>query len=238
METRVHRYSKKNKFKRNIKILIKKIFKNIVYLIVGMLSAIYFFLKLFNNLMAKWFMKLPRLMQVALIYLLVLNVFYDLYGIFKSETKGINIALNDVITENMPLNFNVAEEKKTECSFDSTSCKIAEKGKEIGLNEEQVLISIAISKWETGNYTSDAYLNKNNVGGMMCSSGLISYATLEDGIIAFVSNLKYNYFDIGLTSLELIQPKYCPIGAQNDPNNLNQYWLDGTTNIYNNLIGK
>lgn len=236
METRVHRYSKKSKLKRNIKILLRRVVRNISFLIVGMFSAIYFFLRAFNNLIAKWFMKLPRLMKVALIYLLVLNVFLDVYDAFKFETKEINISLDDIIAENVPINFDEAEEK--ECLFDSTSCKIAEKGKEIGLNEEQILMSIAISKWETGNYTSDAFLNKNNVGGMMCNSGLISYSTLDDGIIAFVSNLKYNYFDIGLISLELIQPKYCPIGAKNDPNNLNQYWLDGTTKMYNELVGK
>lgn len=75
-------------------------------------------------------------------------------------------------------------------------------------------MSIAISKWETGNYTSVAFRSKNNVGGMMCSSGLITYGSLEEGIIAFLNNLKYNYFDIGLDTLEKIQPKYCPIGAE------------------------
>ncbi len=74
--------------------------------------------------------------------------------------------------------------------MDSISGKIAEKGQELGLNEEQILITVAISKLETGNYNSSSFLNKNNVGGMMCNSGLISYDTLEKGISAFVSNLK------------------------------------------------
>lgn len=112
------------------------------------------------------------------------------------------------------------------------------KGKEIGLSEEQILISIAISKHETGNYTSYAFKELNNVGGMMCNSGLRSYDSLDDGIEAYLNNLKYNYFDIGLDTLEKIQPKYCPIGAANDPTGLNKYWLSGTQKKYNELIGK
>ena len=53
-----------------------------------------------------------------------------------------------------------------------------------------------------------------------------------------LNNLKYNYFDIGLDTLEKIQPKYCPIGAANDPTGLNKYWLSGTQKKYNELIGK
>ena len=78
----------------------------------------------------------------------------------------------------------------------------------------------------------------NNVGGMMCNSGLRSYDSLDDGIEAYLNNLKYNYFDIGLDTLEKIQPKYCPIGAANDPTGLNKYWLSGTQKKYNELIGK
>ena len=145
---------------------------------------------------------------------------------------------NVVETKNIPVNFVVEEPKEEICNLDSTSCKIVENAKKIGLNEEQILISIAISKWETGNYTSSAFKNKNNVGGMMCSSGLISYNSLDDGINAFLKNLKNNYFDIGLDTLEKIQPKYCPIGAANDPNGLNQYWLNGTNQMLNQMKNK
>ena len=69
----------------------------------------------------------------------------------------------------------------------------------------------------------------------MYCKGFIKYNSLDEGIEAFVSNLKRNYFDIGLDTLEKIQPKYCPVGAENDPNNLNQHWLGGVTQIYNSL---
>lgn len=67
---------------------------------------------------------------------------------------------------------------------------------------------------------------------------LINYNSLEEGIVAFLSNLKNNYFDVGLDTLDKIQPKYCPIGAVNDPNGLNKYWLNGTKKMYNELISK
>ena len=40
---------------------------------------------------------------------------------------------------------------------------------------------------------------------------------------------------MGLNTLETIQPKYCPIGAKNDPNGLNKNWLGGVNKIYESL---
>lgn len=244
METRTARYSRKNRLKRKIKNTIKDLpketLKNIGYLIVGIIYISYIVIHKLNDLIAKCFMKMPRIMRVALIYLLIINVVLDIYNIFNcnNQKKELAIAIDSIETQNIPQNQIIEEENKEVCNLDNTSCKIYDMAKEIGLSEEQKLMSIAISRWETGNYTSDAFINKNNVGGMMCSSGLIHYNNLDEGINAFLTNLKNNYFDIGLDSLEKIQPKYCPIGADNDPNNLNQYWLNGVTNIYLQLIGK
>ena len=114
---------------------------------------------------------------------------------------------------------------------------IWKKAEKMGLNDEEILISIAISKWETGTYTSEAFKNKNNVGGIMCNNKLATYNTLEEGIDAFITNLKNNYFEIGLNTLEKIQPKYCPIGAKNDPKGLNKHWLSGTNRMLSELKG-
>lgn len=127
------------------------------------------------------------------------------------------------------------EELSNECTLDEVSCKIKKAAQDYGVDWR---LAVAISKHETGNYTSEAFKEKNNVGGMMCSSGLISYSTLDDGIEAFVSNLKYNYIDEGLDTIEKIQPKYCPIGAANDPKDLNKYWVSGVTRYYKELGGK
>lgn len=246
METRATRYSRKNRLKRKIKSLgvkdiLKKlgkiILENSIYIIVGFVYATYLLIRGFDNIVAKLFMRLPRLMKVAIIYLLVINFGYDAYTIFNptSDFKEVVAVSNTLDIENIPVKFEIEEEKEEICNLDSTSCKIVENAKKIGLNYEQTLISVAISKWETGNYTSSAFKNKNNVGGMMCSSGLISYNSLEDGINAFLTNLKKNYFDIGLDTIDKIKPKYCPDNAENDPNGLNKYWTNGVKKMYNEL---
>ena len=177
-KSRVERYSKKNRIKRKIKslgvkgifkIIGKELLKNSIYLVVGFVYAIYLLIRGFDNLVAKLFMKLPRVMKVAIIYLLVINFGLTIYDSFdtKEPLKKVETVANAIETNNIPVNITVEEpleEPEEEiCIFDSTSCKIAENAKKIGLNEEQTLISIAISKWETGNYTSSAFKNKNNV---------------------------------------------------------------------------
>ena len=252
METRVKRYSRKNRMKRKIKkmglgkiirMLLKILLRNIVFLITGFVYASYILIKGFNNIIAKLFMMMPRIQKVVLIYLLVINFgmsVYDTFHIDKpmnfKESASEKVAITN--TPELPQNLDVEEEKNKECVFDEVSCKIHSRAKEIGMNEEQILISIAISRWETGNYTSKAFKEKNNVGGMMCTSGLIHYNSLEEGIEKFLINLKNNYFDIGLDTIEKIQKKYCPVDAANDPTGLNQYWLGGVTNLYNELHSK
>ncbi len=245
MDSRVNRYSKKNRLKRRIKKLgikgiIKILIRNIVYLIVGLVYATYLLIRAFDNLIARFFMRLPRIMKVTIIYLLVFNLGQDVYDIFKLNDKlnSVSTIASTLNINSMPVNFNVEEQKEEICIFDSISCQIAEKGKEIGLNEEQILISIAISKWETGNYTSSLFKNNNNVGGMYCNGSFIKYDSLDAGIHAFVSNLKNNYFDIGLTTIETIGSKYCPIGAKNDPTGLNKNWVPGVTQKLNELRSK
>lgn len=76
-------------------------------------------------------------------------------------------------------------------------------------------IPLAIARLETGHFTSSAYLNKNNPGGMSIDEVPITYSTREDGVEAFVSNLSENYFEIGLTTPESIAQKYCPVNSTN-----------------------
>lgn len=95
----------------------------------------------------------------------------------------------------------------------------------------------AIAMHETGNGTSNAVKTKNNVGGMMGKNGLMTFASLAEGIDKMASNLKRNYIDKGLTTIAQIQKKYAPNGAANDPTGLNNYWVSGVTKYYNTLTG-
>lgn len=73
-------------------------------------------------------------------------------------------------------------------------------------------LAVAISMHETGCEWNCSYLAKacNNIGGQK-GSGCGSYAafdTLEDGIYAFISNIKRNYVDYGLLTAEQMNSKY------------------------------
>lgn len=71
-------------------------------------------------------------------------------------------------------------------------------------------VAVAISLHETGcnSSCSNAVRGHNNVGGMKSGGALISFASLEEGIKSYIKNLKKNYYDYGLTTLEQINTKY------------------------------
>lgn len=129
------------------------------------------------------------------------------------------------------------EELSNECTLDEVSCKIKKVAQDYGVDWR---LAIAISMHETWDYTSYIFKHQNNVGGMWngMKGEFYSYDTLDDGIDAYISNLKTNYYDEGRTTIETIQPKYAPIGAKNDPNDLNSNWLPGVTRRYKELGGK
>lgn len=125
------------------------------------------------------------------------------------------------------------EELSNECTLDEVSCKIKEVADSY---EVDWRLAVAISMHETGKYTSVAFNDNNNVGGNFRSGSLMVFEDLDKGIDFFISNLKNNYIDMGLDTIELIQPKYCPIGI-ND-NGDNKYWVSGVTKYYKELGGK
>ena len=72
-------------------------------------------------------------------------------------------------------------------------------------------VAVAISRLETGHWTSYAYVHCNNVGGLSDNEVPRSYATVEDGVKAFVDCLA-SYWEKGLTTPELMESTYCPNG--------------------------
>lgn len=95
------------------------------------------------------------------------------------------------------------------------------------------LFLAAIAQHETGNGSSRAILEKNNVAGMMGRNGLRTYSTLQESIDAMASNLRRNYLNQGLTTISQIGAKYAPVGASNDPTGLNNHWVTGVTKKLN-----
>lgn len=78
-------------------------------------------------------------------------------------------------------------------------------------NDVDPVIAAAIILVETGCKWTCSSLVRNsfNVGGMKSSSGkYASFATLEEGLNAFINNLAKNYFAKGLDTPEKINTKY------------------------------
>lgn len=72
-------------------------------------------------------------------------------------------------------------------------------------------IVLAIARLETGWFTSDAYLYRNNPGGLSRNEVPLSFSSKDAGVDKFVKNLKENYFDEGLNTPYEIGQKYCPV---------------------------
>lgn len=161
------------------------------------------------------------------------NVLIDEHVVEAKETPSL--VIKEEVKEKLKEEIALEEV----CYLDEISCKIKKVAEEYEINW---MMAVAIAKHETGNYTSYAFKSLNNVGGMMywtgTKSALQSFNSLEKGIDAYVSNLKRNYYDMGLDTIEEIQQKYAPIGAANDPNGLNNYWVKGVSNYYYSLAGK
>lgn len=236
----------KNKkvYKKNLLLrFLKEILKDSVILGVGIIYLIYSIVKWINNLIVKIFMAMPRIVRVGLIYGLI---GIAIYGNVNVKTVVKEIVKEEELTITFKPEEKVSvEEKKQEtvelsqemCHLGEIECKIYNKSIEYGLSREQAFIVVSISRHETGKWTSKAFLEKHNLGGIMCSTGLRQYGSLDEGIDAFVSLLKNKYFDRGLDTIEKIQPVYCPIGASNDPKGLNQHWLPMVTKYYNEYMG-
>lgn len=94
---------------------------------------------------------------------------------------------------------------------------------------------MAIAMHETGRGTSSAFRNKRNAMGVSDAAGPRSFASVEDSIYYMARQLKRNYIDKGLVSVEQIGGKYAPIGAENDPRGLNKNWVDGVNRYLNEL---
>ena len=235
---------------------VKVLTKIIKYILIQaryiLVASLYLAALLFDvnyNFLKRRFLARSECMQEFIIYIMLALSIYAINDLLpkkeisnlstKLETKEVVIEAS-VLSDNAN-NIEIEEasvEEKNICELDEISCKIKNTAMLYGIDYK---MAIAIAKHETGNYTSNAYANKNNVGGMMYwdaktkSSRLITYTSIDEGIEAFVSNLKRNYYDLGLDTIEEIQKKYAPVGVANDPNNLNSNWVMGVSMYYSQL---
>lgn len=228
----------------------KKMLSTALYFIVGGLYLIDWIFDAFYSMVAHFYKKINRRLQKVLFYLMIGLAIFGVYREFRepliAETIVDKVEAKEVVevpknTKKEVVEIEVKkEEVKKVCELDEISCKIKATAERYGIDYK---IAIAIARAEAGrDYTSNVARTKNNIGGIMYwdatqnKSVPRTFETLDAGIEYFVANLKNLYFDMGLDTLEEIQPKYCPIGAANDPNNLNSNWLRNTKAYYNELV--
>lgn len=134
-------------------------------------------------------------------------------GIDISEAPQLG---NEEFTKNMAMEEETEEESKDDIDISKeTDLTIEERIKQACKKYDiDSDIPLAISILETGWWSSDAYIYGNNPGGMSINEVPIIYDSIDDGVDAFVSNLAYNYFRIGLDTPEEIGSKYCPIDPE------------------------
>lgn len=95
----------------------------------------------------------------------------------------------------------------------------------------------AISKHETGNFTSSAFRNKNNAMGVSDARGPIHQQSHEASIekmaklLGSTTSGPYK----NATTVAQIGSIYAPIGAGNDPTGLNNHWTRGVAKFADDL---
>ena len=98
--------------------------------------------------------------------------------------------------------------------------------------------SIMIQETGAGRDRTGSLYSHNNVGGFMGDNGLIHYKSVEQSISKMCEHLKRYYVDKNITSITAIGKIYCPVGAKNDPTNLNKYWKPAVTDNYIKLLNE
>lgn len=228
-----------------------KIIKFIIFIIAGTIYFIYFIIKNLHNLIGNAFMKLPRITKVMTIYTMVFCAGFGLViPYFTNDRVEIatiktmhQLKLDELNLDNLKIK-NVYAKTKPKVTatskfckkYSEIECKIFKTAKKHGLSTNQGYMLMAISKHETGNWTSSIFKNYHNMGGIIGSNGFRQYASLDEGIEDFVNLLDKYYINNGRNTIELIGAKYCPVGASNDPTGLNQHWVPQVTKYYNEYI--
>lgn len=208
--------------------LFRKALKYTALFVTGILSAIVIYLYQLEQILIAGMNKLSFRTKFALFVLIIGFLAYTRNTTINT-TEIMNIIHVNKIVE------RAEAEEEFICEYGVMECKIIAESMNQGLTLEEGKMIVAISKAETGYYTSYLCVEANNPGGLYYNGRFMKFDTIEEGISKMIRELKAGYFDQGLNTLEKIQPKYAPIGAANDPTDLNRNWLPNVTDIYNKM---
>ncbi|HDH4174427.1 TPA: CHAP domain-containing protein [Staphylococcus aureus] len=99
------------------------------------------------------------------------------------------------------------------------------------------LLMIAIIVNESGWGTGANAMRQNNPLSVMGNKSIeeSSFDTIEEGLHAGAKNLYEGYIKKGLDTPKKIGPKYAPVGAANDPHNMNANWVPNNEKVMKDL---
>ena len=99
--------------------------------------------------------------------------------------------------------------------------------------DPRLLVAISGAESGFGAQTCGAY----NAWGWSCPNSPVEFYSWADAIETISKGLREGYVNQGRSSVLLIQQKYCPVGAANDPTGLNSAWLGNVSKFLVELGG-
>ena len=91
--------------------------------------------------------------------------------------------------------------------------------------DPRLIVAIAGAESNFGSQVCGSY----NAWGWSCPNSPVQFTSWQDGIETIASGLRRYYIDSGRTTVSLIQQKWAPSGAANDPTGLNNHWVGNVT---------
>ncbi len=171
---------------------------------------------------------MKKLLIVSLVVLFLLNITgvqaqtneekVDTLDIVKVMEFDVNTVSDEAVVEEIVYEDMTFNELSSQLNK-SLSSTLTNKGEIFAKRaleyEVDPYLALAIVLHETGCKwgCSSLVVNCNNVGGVKgspsCGGGSYRYySSLDEGITAFIRNLKYNYYDYGLNTAYKMQRKY------------------------------
>ncbi|HDP5852239.1 CHAP domain-containing protein [Staphylococcus pseudintermedius] len=167
---------------------------------------------------------------VSLMSMMLLAPFDDELDESETSTKGCSVSGGSVEKKGKAL----FEQNAQGGELEGMSDKVVEIAKKNKVPPNLFMAIIASeSMWGRG---ENATVQKNPLSVMGTKSIHDStYSKIEDGLEDGAKNLYDLYISEGLTTPKEIGPKYAPIGASNDPSNMNARWVPTVTKIMTSL---
>ncbi|HDL0548069.1 CHAP domain-containing protein [Staphylococcus aureus] len=167
---------------------------------------------------------------VSLMSMMLMAPFDDELDESETSTKGCSVSGGSVEKKGKEL----FEQNARGGELEGKSDKIVEIAKKNKIPQNLFMAIIASeSMWGKG---ENATIQKNPLSVMGTKSIHDStYSSVEEGLNDGAKNLYDLYISKGLTTPKKIGAKYAPIGASNDPTNMNARWVPTVTKIMSSL---